>query len=137
MYFAPGGSKEAPRTPPPVFLAHASQTSDACKHAIPTTSKSHSGTTESGSAAAMAVTGIEAARARMKAWGEQWGEEEHLDLPDMQRLLADRDLDVSATAGSHNSSASNTSSGGANLNGKQMRLITSRLDKVKTAKRKY
>ena len=55
----------------------------------------------------------------------------------MARLMADRELGVSATAGSKNSSGSNTSSGGANLSGKQMKLLTSRLEKLKTAKRKY
>ena len=73
VYFAPSGSKED-SSPPPVFLANASKLVDNQRHANqPTHKTSSSGTIGSGSAAAVAVTGIEAARERMRAWGEEWG----------------------------------------------------------------
>jgi exoribonuclease R len=81
--------------------------------------------------------GIDAAKARMAAWGETWAEEE--ELPSSSYGADDNYNSSSSSSSSSSSAAGGSSSNGGPMSGelrRQVQLANARMDKLKVAKRR-
>jgi exoribonuclease R len=121
-------------TTPPVFLFAPVSTSSSGRNN--NTNKSRSGVVVPATSSS-SVSAISEARERMRAWGEEWGEDEV--LPGYGNTGGGQAASAMAGAekDSHASSNASSSTNNGQVNARDMKLITSRLDKVKTSKRKY